>query len=56
MVIAQAVIERGVLDSGASGVSRLFNELSYYGSQGSTPWLILGALLVLAWIFLRSRR
>jgi hypothetical protein len=56
MLIAQALVEHGVLDSFTSGIGRLFDEAGYYAAQPWFIWLAVAVLLGLGWIFLRPSR
>ena len=53
MVISQAIVEHGVLDSISSGVASAFDGLAYYATQPWSPWAGVGILIFLAWLFLR---
>lgn len=55
MLIAQAIVERGVLESMAVGVERIFTRVEVWVGSGNAPWVIGGLLVVLAIAFLRRR-
>jgi len=55
MLIAQAIIERGVLESMAVGVERAFTHMELWIGSGNAPWAIGALLILLAIAFLRRR-
>jgi hypothetical protein len=56
MLLAQAVVEHGLLSSMATGIATLFDRANYYLSTGHTRWMIAAFVLVLAWVFLKPKR
>jgi hypothetical protein len=56
MLIAQAVVEHGMLDSLAAGLSSAVDQADYYIGPGHAKWLLIGLAVVLAVIFFRPRR
>jgi hypothetical protein len=56
MLLAQALVERGLLDSFVTSIwTALMHAVSYVG-EGNNKWLMIGLALVLAFVFLRPRR
>lgn len=55
-LIAQAVVEHGLLDSIASGIARLRYELDGYLGRGSSTYILIGAVVLLLLIVVRRRR
>ncbi len=56
MLIAQAVVEHGMLDSLAAGLSAAFDQVDYYVGTGNTKWLLVGLAIVMAIVFFKPRR
>jgi hypothetical protein len=56
MVIAQAIVEHGVLDSLTSGIGAAFDGMTYYATQPGAAWVGVGIILFLAWLFLRPAK
>jgi hypothetical protein len=56
MLIAQAFVERGVLDSITSGIGTFFEQAGYYARQPWSIWVAVIVLIALAWLFLRPSR
>jgi hypothetical protein len=55
MPVAQAIVERGMLDSVASGLAGARYEIEARLGQGSTKWLLIGMVVVLLYWTLRRR-
>ena len=56
MLVAQALVERGLLDA---MVSNIWSGLMYVDSlvgEGNTKWLLIGLAVVMGFLFLRPRR
>lgn len=56
MVFAQALVERGMLDSMVAGVSSGLSQVDYYVGAGNTKWALIGLAVVLAFVFLKPKR
>jgi len=56
LLIAQALVEHGMLDSIAAGFARLRYEVEAYVGQGRSGYVLVGALIVVLWLVTRSRR
>jgi hypothetical protein len=56
LLVAQALVEHGMLDSVASGFARLRYELEGYVGQGRSGYVLLGALILMLWLVSRGRR
>jgi hypothetical protein len=56
MLIAQALVERGVIAGFIDSLGAALVQVDYYVGQGNTKWAIVGLAVVLGWIFLRPRR
>jgi hypothetical protein len=56
MVIAQAVVEHGMLDSLAAGLSAALDRVDTLVGSGNSKWLLIGLAVVLAFVFLKPRR
>lgn len=56
MVFAQALVERGLLDSMVSSIWSALMQVDYYIGDGNTKWVLIGLAVVLAFIFLKPRR
>lgn len=56
MLIAQALVERGLLDSLVSNIWSSLMQVDAYIGQGNTKWLLLGLAVFLGFVFLKPRR
>lgn len=56
MVIAQAVVERGLLDSLVDSFTTLFDRVDYYIGTGNTKWALIGLAVVMAIAFFKPKR
>ncbi len=56
LLLAQAMVERGLLDSIASGIGRLRYQVDAYFGHDGASYLVMGGLLLLAWLLVRRRR
>jgi hypothetical protein len=56
MLIAQALVERGLIAGFIDSLGAALVEMDYYIGQGNTKWMLLGLAVVLGWIFLKPRR
>ena len=56
MLIAQALVERGMLDSMVSSIWSALMRVDSYVGHGNTKWLLIGLAVVLGFIFLKPRR
>jgi hypothetical protein len=56
LLVAQALVERGLLDSVAAGVARLRYQLELYVGEGRAPYLLIGGLILLLLLVTRRPR
>jgi hypothetical protein len=56
LLVAQALAERGMLDSMVAGITRLRYQLETYIGEGRTTYLLIGAAVVFVFLMLRPRR
>jgi hypothetical protein len=56
MLVAQALVERGMLAGFIDSVGAALLQLESYVGQGNTKWWLIGLAVVLGWIFLKPRR
>lgn len=56
LLVAQALVEHGMLDAVAGGFARLRYEIEGYVGQGRSGYVLLGALVVMLWLVTRNRR
>lgn len=56
MVLAQALVERGLLDSLVSTIWSALMTIDGYVGAGNTKWLLIGLAVVMAFLFRRPRR
>jgi len=54
-MLAQALVERGLIDSFISGVWSALVQVDYYVGEGNTKWLLVALAVVMA-LLLRPRR
>ena len=56
MLIAQALVERGIIAGFIDSLGAALVEMDYYIGQGNAKWALVGLALVLGWIFLKPKR
>ena len=56
MLLAQALVERGLLDSFVTSIWNALMQAVGYVGEGNNKWVLIGLALVLAFVFLRPRR
>jgi uncharacterized membrane protein YobD (UPF0266 family) len=56
MLLAQALVERGLLDSMVTSIWQALMQVANYVGDGNNKWLLIGLALVMAFLFLRPRR
>lgn len=56
MLLAQALVERGLLDSMVTSIWSALMQVTSYVGEGNNKWLLIGLALVLAFLFLKPRR
>ncbi len=56
MLLAQALVEHGMLDAMVTGVGHARDRLEIYIGQGNSVYLLIGAGIVLLFWLLKPRR
>lgn len=56
MLVAQALVERGLIAGFVESLSAALLQIDYYVGPGNTRWVIVGLAVVLAWVFFKPRR
>ena len=56
MLVAQALVERGLLAGFIDSIGAALLQVDYYVGQGNTTWVLIGLAVVLGWIFLKPKR
>jgi hypothetical protein len=56
MVLAQALVERGMLDAIVASIWSALQQVDYYVGQGNAKWALLALAVVLGYFFLKPRR
>jgi hypothetical protein len=56
MLVAQALVERGMLAGFIDSIGAALLQMDYYIGQGNTKWVLVGLAVVLGWIFLKPKR
>ncbi|HEY8535700.1 MAG TPA: hypothetical protein VIL25_04595 [Vicinamibacterales bacterium] len=56
MLLAQALVERGLLDAFVASIWSALMQIEYYVGTGNTKWVLIGLAVVLGYIFLKPRR
>ena len=56
MLFAQALVERGLLDSMVSSVWSALMQIDYYVGEGNAKWVLIALAVVMAIAFFRPRR
>jgi hypothetical protein len=56
MLIAQAIVERGLIDSVIDGGRSAIEQITYYIGTGNTKWVIIGLVVIMSIVFFKSKR
>jgi hypothetical protein len=56
MLVAQALVERGLLDSLISSIWSGLLQLEYYIGTGNTKWVLVALAIVFGYLFFKPRR
>ena len=56
MIIAQAVVERGLLDSLVDGFLTILDRADYYIGTGNTKWALIALAVLMAFVFFKPSR
>jgi hypothetical protein len=56
MIIAQAVVERGLLDTLVDGFITIFDRADYYIGTGNTKWVLIALAVLMAFVFFKPSR
>jgi hypothetical protein len=56
MLFAQALVERGLLDSMVSNIWSALMTVDSYIGEGNTKWVLVGLAVVMAMLFFKPRR
>lgn len=56
MLIAQAIVEHGLLDSLVSAFTTALEQVDYYIGTGNAKWALIGLAVVLAAVFFKPSR
>ena len=56
MIIAQAIVERGLLDTLVDGFLTILDRADYYIGPGNTKWALVALAVLLAFVFFKPSR
>jgi hypothetical protein len=56
MLVAQALVERGLLAGFIDAIGAALLQVEYYVGTGNTKWVLIGLAVVLGIIFLKPKR
>jgi hypothetical protein len=56
MLIAQAVVEGGLLDTVVAAVRSGVEQFSYYIGTGNTKWVLIGLAVIMAIVLFKPKR
>jgi hypothetical protein len=56
MLIAQAIVEHGMLDTLVSAFQTAVDQVDYYVGTGNAKWVLIGLAVVLAVVFFKPSR
>jgi len=56
MLIAQAIVERGLLDTLVDGVLPILDRADYYIGTGNTKWALIALAVFMAFVFFKPSR
>jgi hypothetical protein len=55
-LVAQALVERGMLDSIAAGITQMRYQIELYLGDGGSTYLLIGAVVIFLFFMTRRRR
>jgi hypothetical protein len=56
MLVAQALVERGLLAGFIDSIGAALLQVDYFIGEGNTKWALLALAVVAGWIFLKPKR
>jgi ribosomal silencing factor RsfS len=56
MLLAQAIVEHGLIDTVVQAVRNAIEQVSYYVGTGNTKWVIIGLAVIMTIIFFKPKR
>lgn len=56
MVVAQALVERGLFDALVSSIWSALQRAEYYIGTGNTTWVLIALAVLFGFLFLKPRR
>ena len=56
MIIAQAIVERGLLDTLVDGFLTILERADYYIGTGNTKWALIALAVLMAFVFFKPSR
>jgi ribosomal silencing factor RsfS len=56
MLVAQAIVERGLIDTVVDAVRNALDQISYYIGTGNTKWVLLGLAVIVTFLFFKQKR
>jgi hypothetical protein len=56
MIIAQAIVERGLLDTLVDGFLTILDRADYYIGAGNTKWALIALAVLMAFVFFKPSR
>ena len=56
MLIAQAIVEHGMMDSLSAVFMNALDQLDYYIGTGNTKWVLIGLVVVITVVFFKPSR
>jgi hypothetical protein len=56
MLIAQAVVEGGLLDTVVASIRSGMEQVGYYIGTGNTKWVLIGLAVVMAIVLFKPKR
>jgi hypothetical protein len=56
MLVAQAIVERGLIDTVVDAVRSAMDQVGYYIGTGNTKWVLIGLVVIITIAFFKSKR
>lgn len=56
MILAQALVERGLFDALVASIWSALQQAEYYIGTGNTKWVLLALAVIFGFLFLKPKR
>ncbi len=56
MLVAQALVEHGLIDTVVDAVRNAMDQVSYFIGTGNTKWVLIGLVVIMTFVFFKQKR